>query len=94
LAKAILFTIENEMEDHIYNIGSGEEIKIIDLAHTVRKIIGFNGDIKWDSSMPNGTPRKLLNSNKFNSKGWEHEITIEEGIKSTYQWFLKNFYEN
>lgn len=94
LAKAILFTTENEMEDHIYNVGSGVEIKIIDLANTVKNIIGFNGEVKWDSSMPNGTPRKLLDSSRFNSKGWEHEISIDEGIKSTYQWFLKNFDKN
>lgn len=84
LANAVLFCLENEMEDHLYNIGSGEELTILELANLVSKIVGFNGSILWDSTKPDGTPRKLLKSNKINKKGFKSHITLEEGIKSTY----------
>jgi len=84
LANAVLFCLENEMEDHLYNIGSGEELTILELANLVSKIVGFNGSILLESTKPDGTPRKLLNSNKINKKGFKSSITLEEGIKSTY----------
>ena len=84
LANAVLFCLENEMEDHLYNIGSGEELTILELANLVSKIVGFNGDLLWDKTKPDGTPRKLLNSNKIKEKGFKSNISLEEGIKSTY----------
>ena len=90
LAKAVLFTLENEVQRSLFNVGSGEEISINELANTVSKIVGFRGSIVWDKSMPNGTPRKLLDSTKFSNLGWESKIPLFEGINSTYNWYLKN----
>ena len=84
LASAVLFCLENEMEDHLYNIGSGEELTILELANLVSKIVGFRGNLLWDRTKPDGTPRKLLNSDKIKKKGFKSHITLEEGIKSTY----------
>ena len=84
LAKAVLFCLNNNLEDSLYNVGSGDELTILELANLVSKIIGFNGNILWDKTKPDGTPRKLLNSNKINEKGFESSIALEEGIKSTY----------
>ena len=91
LAKGILFACKNNLEEHIYNIGSGDEFSIKELAFKTKTIIGFNGNIKWDNSMPNGTPRKLLDSSKINNLGWNKTIDIDKGIHSTYDWFLKQY---
>ena len=88
LAKAILFVCENHLDKHIYNVGSGDEFSIKEIALKVKDIIGFSGNIKWNSSMPNGTKRKLLDSSKLNDLGWNKTISIDSGIKSTYQWYL------
>tara|TARA_B110000003_G_scaffold247928_1_gene259306 strand:+ start:24307 stop:25242 length:936 start_codon:yes stop_codon:yes gene_type:complete len=90
IARAVLFACENKLNKHIYNIGSGDEFSIKELALKIKNIIGFKGNIKWDSSMPNGTPRKLLDSSKINKLGWKKIIDIDKGIKFTYDWFLKN----
>ncbi len=90
LARAILFSIENKMNYHIYNVGSGEEISIKQLSYLIKKIIGYKGEIRWNTSMPNGTPRKFLNSGKIKKNGWASEIDLETGIKETYDWYLNN----
>ena len=90
LARAILFSIENKMNYHIYNVGSGEEISIKQLSYLIKKIIGYKGEIRWNTSMPNGTPRKFLNSDKIKKNGWKSEIDLETGIKETYDWYLNN----
>jgi len=90
LAKAILFCCENKMVRHIYNVGSGEEISIKSLSKLVKEVIGFNGKICWNNSMPNGTPKKLLNSDKLNSMGWSTEVKLKDGISKTYKWYLKS----
>lgn len=90
LAKAIVFAMENDMPDTLYNVGYGEDLTIKELAELIQKITGHEGDIDWDSSKPDGTPRKLMDSNKLRSLGWKPEISLEEGIKSTYDWFLTN----
>ena len=90
LAKAVLFLIENDYDSHIYNVGSGIDLTIKKLAQTVKKIIGYNGKIYWDLNKPDGTPRKLLDSSKIKDLGWKHEINLNDGIKSTYNWFLNN----
>lgn len=84
LAKAVLFCLKNDLEDSLYNVGSGEELTILELANLVSKIVDFNGNILWDKTKPDGTPRKLLNSNKLNQKGFKSNIALEAGIKSTY----------
>jgi GDP-L-fucose synthase len=90
LGKAILFTLENKLENHIYNIGTGVDITIKDLAKLIQSTIGHNGLIKWDHTMPDGTFRKLLDISKLKEQGWRSQISLESGIKSTYSWYLNN----
>jgi GDP-L-fucose synthase len=90
LADAVVFAVENELEDNLYNIGVGKDITIKDLAELIQKIVGHEGKIIWDSSKPDGTPRKLLDVSKMTKSGWKATIDLEDGIKKTYQWFLEN----
>ena len=90
LAEAILFTLENKLEESFYNVGSGIDLEIKELARIIQKIVGHTGEIIWDSSKPDGTPRKLMDVTKLKKEGWESKIKLEEGILSTYQWFLEN----
>ena len=69
------------------NIGSSRDVSILELAETVKKVIGFKGKIKFDSSRLNGTPRKLIDSSKINSLGWKHKTNLTEGLKKTYTWY-------
>jgi len=78
-----------EDEDHI-NVGTGEDVTIKELAETVAKVVDFRRTIEWDTSKPNGTPRKVLNVDKIKSLGWEPKIELKEGIESTYNWYKKN----
>jgi GDP-L-fucose synthase len=87
LAEAILFSMLNNMESDLYNVGSGYEISIKQLALKVQEIVGHKGVIQWDNSKPDGTLRKLLDSNKLIKNGWESKIDIEAGIKDVYQEF-------
>ena len=88
LAKAILFSCENNMDSHIYNVGSGDEFSIKEIALKIKNIVGYSGLIKWDTSKPNGTPRKLLDSSRLNKLGWVKTIDIDLGIRSTYKSYL------
>lgn len=90
LANAILFVMENEVKESLYNIGTSKDLSIKDLAKIIQKVVGHTGNVFWDSSMPDGTPRKLLNTDKIRSLGWSPKIELEEGIKSTYAWFKNN----
>ena len=90
MAKAILFACENSLNNYIFNVGSGDEISIKNLAQKISEILEYKGKIKWNVSMPNGTPRKLLDSKSFTDKGWTSKIKLEDGIRSTYEWYLKN----
>lgn len=90
LAKAILFSMQYPLDSHMYNVGSEVEISIKQLAKIVARVVGFKGEVKWDTTYPNGTPRKKMDSKKFNSLGWHSKIPLEEGIRSTYEFFLKN----
>ncbi len=93
LAKAVLFSLENKLDEHLYNVGSGIDITIKELASLIQKIIGHSGEISWDTSKPDGTPRKLMSSDKLNSLGWKTSIDLNEGIKNTYNSYLiKNNY--
>jgi GDP-L-fucose synthase len=89
LAEACLFLMENYNESELVNIGTGEDVTIKNLAALVKQIIGFQGEIIWDSSKPDGTPRKLMDVSKLHGLGWHHKIALEEGIKLAYQDFLK-----
>ena len=90
LAQAVIYALENKLSEHLYNIGSGKDITIKDLAETIQKTVGHQGEIIWDSSKSDGTPRKLMDVSKMNEIGWKYSTDLEDGIKKTYQWFLDN----
>lgn len=90
LAEACLFMMINYNESMPLNIGTGKDLSILDLAETIKNIIGFSGSIKWNSSKPDGTPRKLLDVGKVNSLGWQAKTKLSEGIKKTYEWYIQN----
>jgi GDP-L-fucose synthase len=89
LAEACYFLMLNYNEEGLVNIGTGEDIAIKDLALLVKKIIGYSGEIKFDTSKPDGTPRKLMDVSKLHGKGWKHTIELEAGIALAYEDFLK-----
>jgi GDP-L-fucose synthase len=90
LARACLILLQNYDESVSINIGSGNEISICDLARLVSEIIGFTGAIEFNNERPNGTPRKLLDSALINKVGWKPQVSLKDGITSTYDWFLAN----
>ncbi len=90
LAKAVVHALENVLPEHLYNVGTGLDLMIKELAETIQKVVGHNGNILWDSSKPDGTPRKLMDISKLHNLGWKHEIELTTGIEQTYRWFLEN----
>ena len=94
LAEAVNFLIDNYDSDEAINIGTGKDISILELANLISEIVGYEGSIKWDTSKPNGTPRKLLDTSKINSLGWSPKISLTEGITTTYEWFLREISKN
>lgn len=91
MADACVFLMENyDGEQHV-NIGTGEEISIRELAEIVKEIVGFNGDLVFNTDMPEGTPRKLTNVDKLHCLGWKHKVSLNDGIKLAYTWFLDNY---
>lgn len=90
LARACLMLLQNYDKSVSINIGSGYEISIIDLARLISDIIGFRGAIECSNDLPNGTPRKLLDSTLVNELGWKPQVNLKDGIASTYDWFLAN----
>ena len=90
LSRAIIFLINNQPEHSLLNIGSGYEVSISVLAEKIKEVIEFKGDLVFDSSMPDGNPRKLLDSSKLFNLGWKPSMSIDEGLKDTYKWFLAN----
>ena len=88
LAIACLLLIENYNETGIINVGSGQEISIMNLATLIAKVINFTGEISSDTNRPNGTPRKLIDSSRINRLGWKPRVSLEAGISATYDWFL------
>jgi GDP-L-fucose synthase len=90
MAAAVVFALENNLPEHLYNVGTGSDITIKELAQTIQKVVGHEGLIEWDASKPDGTPRKLMDVSKLSALGWEATISLEEGIQKTYAWFLNN----
>lgn len=90
MAKAVIFALENTLEDYLYNVGSGQDLTINELALTIQEIVGHSGNIKWDRTKPDGTPRKLMDVSKLANEGWKYDINLVDGITQTYQWFLAN----
>ena len=94
LADAISFIIENEINEELINIGSSEEISINDLVSIMMKVVDFQGDVFFNPKYPDGNPRKLLDSSKILSYGWKPKVNILQGLKMTYDWYLKKPFNN
>tara|TARA_R110000868_G_scaffold20682_3_gene87183 strand:- start:5437 stop:6393 length:957 start_codon:yes stop_codon:yes gene_type:complete len=90
MAQAVVFAVKNILPDYLYNVGTGTDVTIKELAETIQKTVGHTGEIIWDSSKPDGTPRKLMDSAKMNALGWQAKYSLQEGIDDTYQWFLNH----
>ena len=90
LASAIKFTIVNNVDPGLYNIGSNQEVTIKSLVENVKDVVNFPGEIVFDETKPDGNPRKLLDSSKFTNFGWKPAVDLTEGLKITYDWFLEN----
>ena len=88
LAKACVFAMNNKKVAGLTNIGTGADVTIAELAKLIKKIIGYNGEIKFDATKPDGTPRKCMDVSKINALGWRAEISLEEGIGKVYEWYL------
>lgn len=90
LAEACLFLMNNYNDSNIINVGSGNGIKIKELALLIKDIVGFSGEIAWDESMPDGTPCKVLDISNIKRLGWRPKVSLENGIEMTYRWFCEN----
>jgi GDP-L-fucose synthase len=91
LASACLLLLEKHDSSEIINVGCGEDISIRELAELICDVVGFNGEIAWDTTKPDGTPRKLLDVTKLRALGWKPSILLRDGIGRTYEWFLANY---
>jgi GDP-L-fucose synthase len=89
-AKACLYLLDHYDEPEPINVGTGEDLTIRELAMLVKEVVGFEGQLVWDASKPDGTPRKQLDTRKINNLGWKPSIGLEEGLKTTYAWFLEH----
>ena len=89
LAQAVLFALETKLDEHLYNVGTGVDLTIKDLADLIQSVVGHQGEIIWDSTKPNGTHKKLLDNSRFNSYGWNSTIVLRHGISEVYKWYQK-----
>jgi GDP-L-fucose synthase len=89
LARACLFLLEHYDDPQTINIGVGEDLPIRELAELVARVVGYQGQIRWDTTRPDGTPRKLLDVSRLGALGWKAEMPLEDGIRSTYRWYLE-----
>lgn len=90
MADACVFLLEQYNGEQHINIGTGKEVTIRELAETVKRVVGYQGEIVWNKDMPDGTPRKLTNVEKLHELGWTHKVELEEGVALAYQWFKEN----
>lgn len=90
MANAVVFALEQELPEHLYNVGTGKDLTIRELAETIKNTVGHQGAIVWDSSKPDGTPRKLMDVSKLKALGWQYQTELKDGVKQTYQWFLEH----
>lgn len=90
MAEAVVFALENKLDEHLYNVGSGTDVTIKELALLIQKTVGHQGEIIWDSTKPDGTPRKLMDVSKMKNKGWSAKVDLSTGIIKTYDWFIEN----
>ena len=85
----LIAVVPNPMCSHV-NLGTGRDVTIAELSNTMAKVVGFEGDVEFDTSKPDGTPRKLMDVSRLNSLGWEYSVELEQGLGMTYEWFLRN----
>ena len=90
LSKSIEFILSNNITDNLLNVGSGEEVSIMNLAELVADTINYDGNLIFDSTKPDGNPRKKIDSSKLNNYGWKNSINLKDGLKATYGWYLEN----
>ena len=90
LGQAVLFALENKLTEHLYNVGTGVDLTIKELAELIQTAVGHQGEIAWDRTKPDGTPRKLMDSSKLQELGWSSKIGLKKGIKNTLEWFILN----
>jgi GDP-L-fucose synthase len=91
LARALVFLMQTYDDSSIINVGTGEDLMIKELAESIRSIVGYKGEIVWDASQPDGTPRKLLDVSRIHDLGWSHEISLDQGLRDTYAWFKQHY---
>ncbi len=91
LADATIFLMDNYNDTEIINIGTGVDLSIKELAETIGRLIGYDGEIVWDTGRPDGTPRKLLDVSRLSSLGWKYKISLEDGLKDAIKWFAANY---
>ena len=90
MAEAVVYALENKLPEYLYNVGTGEDLTIKELAETIQQVVGHEGKLVWDSSKPDGTPRKLMDISKMHNLGWKHKVDLKQGIEKTYIWFIEN----
>ena len=90
LAAAVVHALNNSLPENLYNVGFGSDLTIKELAQLIQTKVGHQGEVLWDSTKPNGTPRKWMDSSKLRELGWEPQIDLERGIEATYKWFINN----
>ena len=90
LADAALFLMRNYSGEELVNVGCGEDLTILELARTVGEVVGFKGELRFDTSKPDGTPRKLLDVSRLSAMGWKSQVPLREGLERTYRWFLEH----
>ena len=89
LGQAVLFALENKLDEHLYNVGTGVDLTIKELAELIQSTVGHQGEIIWDSTKPDGTPRKLMDNAKIRNFGWSSKIILHKGIEMTYEHYKK-----
>ena len=90
LGQAVLFALENKLEETLYNVGTGADLTIKELAKLIQTTVGHQGRITWDTTKPDGAPRKLLDVNRLRNQGWDFSVGLERGIQNVYDWFVMN----
>jgi GDP-L-fucose synthase len=90
MAEAVVYALENKLPEYLYNVGSGKDVTIKELAEMIQIVTGHQGNILWDANKPDGTPRKLMDVSKMKEIGWVYSTELEDGIQKTYKWFLEN----